>query len=82
MEQLEQFKTWCLVHPAWRGERSKVETIMSTLEDNGYDVEGIAYIDATEWRYCGLNEADRMRTNSSAEAWMIGQGAQRRVRSS
>ena len=82
MERIEQFKTWCLVHPAWRGERSKLETIMSTLEDNGYDVEGIAYIDATEWGYCGLNEADRMRTNSSAEAWMIGQGAQRRVRSS
>jgi len=61
MEQLEQFITWCLVHPTWRGECSKLVKIMSTLEDNGYDVEGIAYIDATAWVYCGLHEADRMR---------------------
>lgn len=49
LEGLEQFKAWCLGHPSWVGERSKAEAMIDMLEDHGYNVELIAYLDAEDW---------------------------------
>jgi hypothetical protein len=80
LEQLEQFKTWCLGHPSWVGEHSKVETMLAMLEDHGYTVELIACLDTEDWNRCGLREEYRVKMNQSVEMWMIQQGAVRRLR--
>jgi hypothetical protein len=60
--------------------QSKAEAIIDMLENHGYNVELIAYLDAEDWNICGLPEEYRVRMNQSAEMWMIQQGAVRRLR--
>jgi hypothetical protein len=81
IERREQFKTWCLSTAGWNGEHSRVEKIISALADEGFDVEGIAYSTAYDWKACGLPERYekyRVKMNQTAETWMISHGAVRR----
>lgn len=76
LERHEQSKTWCLQDEIWRGEYLRVRAMLSALLENGYNVEGIAYVDAEAWKDCVLSERHRVKMNAAAERWMIEQGAQ------
>jgi hypothetical protein len=54
--------------------------MIAMLEDHGYTVELIAYLDTEDWNRCGLREEYRVKMNQSVEMWMIQQGAVRRLR--